>query len=99
MTHNHLLEDNLDWHAEYLQISLEAIRSKKVHYHPNDLLNPHMANVAEIYDGLRYAINRPQGQYAANGNWLDIQANVYSGNVKVCIYDCFYIIVNISSTL
>ena len=57
MMHKHLLEDNLDWLAQYRQMSLEAIRSnKKLHYHPNDLLNPHTANVAEMY-GLRHAIN------------------------------------------
>lgn len=81
--HKHLLEDNLDWHAKYLENSLRAIQAKKRSLHPLGLLNPRTANVAENYDGLRHAINRPQGRYDANAVWLDIQANVYSGHAKV----------------
>jgi hypothetical protein len=83
VNHKHLLENNLDWHAKYLELSLQALQAKKRHYHPQGLLNPRTVDVAENYDGLRDAINRPQGRYDGNGVWLDIQANVYSGHVKV----------------
>jgi hypothetical protein len=87
--HRHRVQDYLSWHVPYLAISKDAYQRKKMKLHPHNLLNPYTENVCEAYDGFRIAVCRPQGstEYDAAGLriHLDIQAQVYSGHVKVYI--------------
>jgi hypothetical protein len=95
VTHRHRLEDYLDFHSQYLQASMRAMQAKKRRLHPQGLLNPRTENVAEDFDGLRFAVCRPRDRVmvdahgqpvlSANGHIqrIDVQVQVYSGHVKV----------------
>lgn len=87
--HKRLVTDNLDWHAKYLESSKRAIQSYKRSKHPNNELNPRTKNDCGFYDGMRIVTCRPKSKadFDDNGNiiHLNIQAQVYSGHIKVNI--------------
>lgn len=82
--HNHLVTDNLDWHAKYLESSKHTMQSYKRSKHPQNALNSRTQNDCGFFDGMKVAICRPKSRvdFDAGGNrvHLNIQGQMYSGH-------------------
>jgi hypothetical protein len=82
-----ILNISLNQLKEGISVNDTRIADSFISLHPLGLLNPATAHVAEAYDGFRIAVCRPQGSSRLDDHGalihLDIQAQLYSGHVKL----------------
>jgi hypothetical protein len=85
--HHHRLQNYLDWHTQYFDVSKAAFQARKRRDHPRGELYDRTKDVCQYFDGFRVHCCRPQAQQGVDANGmpvhLDIQALVYNGHEKV----------------